>query len=114
MVDSLERGSGGFLPDVAGPDGVRISVRIEPAVARLVRIRDLWTTPKPWFMFNGVVRASEPVLAQSRFFKGQWVIDVESDDGDRRRLRYPSRADAFSDADRVCEVLRSNGVAGLR
>jgi hypothetical protein len=43
---SASRGAG-WLPDAVGPDGVRVTLQVEPAVERLRRWRHLWSVPAP-------------------------------------------------------------------
>jgi hypothetical protein len=102
------------LPDVFGPDQVRVSVAVEPAVERLVRERGQWMMPRlsllppPLQMWNML-----PALVQSTVLHGAWAVVVEADSGQRLRLARPNRGEALRAATSVCDAVRERGVTAL-
>ena len=107
---------GEWLDDAFGPDGVRVSLCVEPAVARLVRERDAWTTPHyGWFPSPGrnTLRDALPGLLQSWVFKDRWVVVIEADSGQRRRLTRANREEALGAAQAARERLVAEGVPAI-
>ena len=105
-----------WLDDVCGPDGIRVTVGIEPAVARLVRERDAWTVPKLGLFpdpTRNVVRNALPELLQSLVFKNRWAVVIEADSGQRRRLTRSSRDEALDVARSVWRRVKEVGVPAL-
>jgi hypothetical protein len=106
----------GELPDVVGPDGVRVSLRVEPAIDRLKRLRYLFFTPP---VVTDPVRAyvgyrHVPGWVQRVLLKDRWSVQIEADNGDRRRLVAPDYRAAVDEARRVREGIARDGVAYLR
>jgi hypothetical protein len=71
------------VPDVAGPDGVRVTLRVEPAVDRLRRWRFMFFTPPVLTQpVDAYVRYRIlPDLVQKYVLRDRWAVDVEADSG---------------------------------
>jgi hypothetical protein len=102
-------------PDVVGPDGIRVTLRIEPAVDRLLRWRRLWSTPEP-LTSPGSTYVDYRVLPGfvQRLLGGSWVVDVEADSGDRVRVTASTREEAVGYARQIRDGIEAQGVAFLR
>lgn len=55
-----------------------------------------------------------PGLVQRWVLRGRWVVDVESDSGERQRISVDARADAIDEARRIHAGIQKDGVAFLR
>jgi hypothetical protein len=108
--------SAGWLPGVAGPDGIHVTIRVEPAVDRLRRWRHLTSTPEP--LTSPISTAFEyevlPGLVQRYLFRDAWVVDVEADSGDRCRVKAETRDDAMNYARQIRAGVADTGVTFLR
>ena len=106
----------GWLPGVAGPDGIHVTIRVEPAVDRLRRWRHLTSTPEP--LTSPISTALEygalPGLVQRYLLRDAWAVDVEADSGDRCRVTAETREDAVKYARQVQAGVAEAGVAFLR
>jgi len=103
-----------WLPEVSGPDQVRVTVAVEPAVERLVRERGQWMVPRlsllprslqPWHLV--------PAVLQSAVLRDAWVVVVEADSGRRLRLSRPNRGKALQTAAALSDAVKERGVAAL-
>lgn len=105
----------GWMPDVSGPDGVRVTIRIEPAVDRWRRWRNLITTPDP--LAPAVVRRFDyqalPGLVQRYLLRDRWVVDVEADTGERCRVPAANQRDAIANAHRIHAGIQRDGLGFL-
>ena len=105
----------GQLPDAFGPDGIRVSLRVEPAVDRWRRSWKRTVAPNPLVPVS-VVRAEHGLvagLAQRYALGGKWVVDVEADSGRRLRIEEATREAAIATAKRIHAGVRQHGVAFL-
>lgn len=105
----------GQLPDAFGPDGIRVSLRVEPAVDRWRRALKMTMAPNPRLP-AAVVRAEQGFVAgllQRYAFGGRWIVDVEADSGRRLRIGKPTRDDAIATAKRIHAGVGQRGVAFL-
>jgi hypothetical protein len=104
------------VPDVAGPDGVRVTLRVEPAVDRFRRWRFMVSTPAvltdPAFAY--VSYRVLPDLVQRFVLRDRWAVDVEADNGQRCRVGARSRDDAIDYARKIHDGVADAGVAFLR
>ncbi|WP_459985536.1 hypothetical protein [Nocardioides sp. AN3] len=104
------------VPDVAGPDGVRVTLRIEPAVDRLRRWRFMVATPKvltdpaETYLSYRVL----PDLVQRYVLGDRWAVEVEADSGERTRVHASTRNDAIEHARKIHDGIARQGVAFLR
>ena len=105
-----------WLDDSFGPDGVRVTLCVEPAVQRLVRERDAWFAPK-LTIFPNPVRTAErrliPQIIQSRLLKGRWAVQIEADSGERLRLIRDTHEEAQTTARSIWQQVQDQGVAAL-
>ena len=103
------------ITDVTGPDGVRITLRIEPAVDRFRRWRLMLFTPRvltaPAETYLSYLVL--PDLIQRYLLHDRWAVDVEADTGERCRVKATSRDDAFEFARRIRDGIANHGVAFL-
>ncbi len=103
-----------FTNDVVGPDQIRVTIGVEPAVDKYVRGRDRWMIPdhsllpRSLRMWNVV-----PQLVQIGVFSGAWAVSVEADSGERLRLTRSDRDGALRQAHAVAMAVKANGVAAL-
>lgn len=105
----------GLFPATAGPDGVAVSVLVEPAATRMLRLyRSVHTPPvltnplRAWWenrIANGI--------AQDREVRGTWVVDVETDGGQHFRIKVASRADAIAQANEIHVGVKKDGAGYL-
>jgi hypothetical protein len=103
-----------WLDDAFGPDGIRVTIAVEPAVQRWIRARDQWTAPLfGWLPSRWQPRNLLPVVIQQRILKNAWAVNVESDSGVRVRLVRPTREAAWSAARTVSESVLQHGVSAL-
>jgi hypothetical protein len=104
------------VPDVAGPDGVRVTQRVEPAVDRFRRWRFMVSTP-PVVTDPAAAYVSYRVLPdpiQRHLLRDRWVVDVEADSGERCRVNAKTRGDAIEYARQIHDGVREQGVAFLK
>ena len=104
------------LSDAAGPDKVRVSVRVEPAVDRLLRWRLKLFTPA--VLTDPVDTHVEyrvlPRLVQKHVLRGRWAVEVEADSGDHVRVQADTRDLAIGYAQQIHVGVNEQGVAFLR
>lgn len=104
------------VPDVAGPDGVRVTLRVEPAVDRLRRWRFMFFTPpvltQPVDAY--VSYRILPDLVQKYLLRDRWAVDVEADSGERCRVKADTQAQAIDYARQIHEGVARQGVAFLQ
>jgi hypothetical protein len=103
-------------PDATGPDGVRVTLRVEPAVDRYKRLRNMWFTPAvvmdpfgTYFDYRTL-----PGLVQKYVLRDRWAIDVEADNGDNCRVMANSREEALGYARQIHDGVVADGVVFLR
>ena len=104
-----------WLPDASGPDGVRVTLRVEPAVDRFLRWRRLLTTPRPITrpFATAFDYGTLPGLVQRHVLRDRWAVDVESDTGEHYRVKAAEREQAMMYAKQVHEGVESRGVSFL-
>lgn len=102
--------------EVVGPDSVPVTVRLEPALYRLLRWRRRVFTPP--LLMDPIQSAIDyqlaPSFVQQRLLGGRWVVEVEADSGERVRVPGAARADALTYAQRILEGIKADGVGFLR
>ncbi|RNL61351.1 hypothetical protein EFK50_18540 [Nocardioides marmoriginsengisoli] len=104
------------VPDVHGPDGVRVTLRVEPAVDRLLRMRfklltpPVLTDPASTYLDYRVL----PRLVQKYVLRDAWAVDVEADNGEKCRVKASTREDAVEYARKIEAGVQEQGVAFLR
>lgn len=105
-----------WSPDVVGPDGIRVTLRVEPAVDRWRRWRFMLTTPEPitdplrtYFDYRVA-----PGLVQKYLLRDRWAVDVEADSGERCRVDAHTRDDAIQYARQIRDGVQAQGVEFLR
>ncbi|BBH18463.1 hypothetical protein Back2_27500 [Nocardioides baekrokdamisoli] len=106
----------GELPDALGPDHVRVTIRVEPAVDRLRRWQRSWGPPAVLTNPVGtyVDYTYAPGLIQKHLLRDRWVVDIEADSGEHCRMRAADRAAAITMANQVHAGVTADGVAFLR
>ena len=106
----------GQLPDTVGPDGVRVTLRVEPAVDRLRRWRYMWSTPAVLSDPVGtyVDYRTLPGIVQKHLLGDRWAVEVEADNGERCRVQATSRDEALGYAQQIHEGVTTDGVAFLK
>jgi hypothetical protein len=105
-----------WLDDAFGPDGIRVTLCVEPAVQRLIRERDAWFSPKVTIFPDPVRIAARrllPELVQSRLLKGRWAVVIEADSGERLRLTRDTHDDALASARAIWQQVHDHGVSAL-
>jgi hypothetical protein len=105
----------GWMPDTSGPDGVRVTIRIEPAVDRWRRWRNLMTVPDA-LVPAAVTRfdyQTLPGLVQRYLFRDRWVVDVEADTGERCRVAAADQRGAIANAQRIHAGIQREGLGFL-
>ena len=103
-----------WLEDAFGPDGIRVTVGIEPAVERGLRELHAWLgTPIVINPVRAAVRRMLPELVQSRLLKNRWAILVEADSGQRVRLMRPTRELALTVGEGIRRNVQQQGVRVL-
>lgn len=103
-------------PDATGPDGVRVTLRIEPAIDRFRRWRFLWSTPAVMMDPFGtyIDYRTIPGLVQKYVLRDRWAVEVEADNGDRCRIDASSRDEALKHARAIHDGVTARGAAFLR
>jgi hypothetical protein len=103
------------MSDALGPDGVRVTLRIEPAVDRLRRLRFMLTTPR--VLTNPIDTYLDyrvlPDLVQKHLLHDSWAVDVEADSGERCRVKATDQDQAIEYARRIHEGVEKEGVRFL-
>jgi hypothetical protein len=103
-----------WLPDAFGPDTVRVTIGVEPAVERLVRERDQWMVPRLSLLPRRLRLWNRlPAMAQDTLLDNAWAVVVEADSGERVRLTRPTREEAWQVATSVSDAVHEHGVAAL-
>lgn len=103
-------------PDATGPDGVRVTIRVEPAADRLLRMRLMFFTPP---VLTDPARAyldyrALPKFVQEKILRGRWVVRVEADSGEHCRVKANDQEGALSFARKICDGVETEGVSFLR
>jgi len=105
-----------WLDDAFGPDGIRVTLCVEPAVERLMRERDAWTTPK-FTVFPDPIRIAVrrllPEVVQSRLLGARWAVVIEADSGEKLRLTRETHDDALATARSTWQQVHDRGVSAL-
>jgi hypothetical protein len=108
-----------WLDDAFGPDRIRVTVAVEPAVDRLVRERDAWLVPRWGWLSSRLFPARWrpwnvlPGLVQKDMLHDSWAVMVEADSGQRVRLLRSTRDEAWLLATSIVESVRQRGVPAL-
>jgi hypothetical protein len=104
------------VPDVTGPDGVRVTQRVEPAVDRLLQYRLMFFTPPvlsdpagAYFEYRVL-----PRLVQKYVLRDRWTVVVEADNGEKCRVKASSRQDAVDYARLIQDGIAKQGVGFLK
>jgi hypothetical protein len=104
------------VPDVVGPDAVRVTLRVEPAVDRFRQLRFSVSTPRivtdPAATY--VSYRVLPDLLQRYVLRDRWVVAVEADSGERCRVKARTRGDAIAYAGRIHDGVERQGVPFLK
>jgi hypothetical protein len=104
------------VPDVAGPDGVRVTLRVEPGVDRFRRWRFMFSTPQvvtdPATTY--VSYRVLPDLVQRYVLRDRWAVVVEADSGAHCRVKATTREEAIEFAHQIHDGLAEQGVAFLK
>lgn len=98
-----------YLDDARGPDRIRVTIAIEPAVDRLVRANDRLGGS---FLLRGLGGRGRAAVQQV-VYDGAWVVDVETDAGDRVRVSRPDHASALELAQATWRDVTARGVAAV-
>lgn len=99
-----------YLDDVRGPDGVRVTIAVEPGGARLERNRERLGAGVPvprWVLWL------RPHVLGPYAARRTWVVDVEADSGRRARLRRPERHEAVYLAKTLWHEVNEGGLPAL-
>jgi hypothetical protein len=104
------------VPDVAGPDAVRVTMRVEPAVDRFRRWRFMISTPRVLTDPAETCLSYRvlPDLVQRYLLGDRWVVDVEADSGERCRVDSSTREEALAYAHQIHDGVKRQGVSFLR
>ncbi len=102
-----------WLPDVIVPDGTRVTLRVEPAVARLSRTYRRWTVPPMVLALLPRARRAITRTVQTDVLGDAWVVDVESDSGRTLRISRPTEAEAREVGLAISDRLAREGEAAL-
>jgi len=103
-------------PDATGPDGVRVTLRVEPAIDRFRRWRFKFFTPHVITDPVGTYLQYRllPNLVQKHVLRDRWAVAVEADSGEHCLVKATSRDDATSYARLIHDGVQAQGVAFLR
>lgn len=105
-----------WLDDAFGPDGVRVTICVEPAVERIVREGRAWGVfgPRPFESgWRRELRKLWPAVVQETVLDDRWAVVVEADSGQRLRLTRASRDEALAAARAGWQAVQERGVAAL-
>jgi hypothetical protein len=103
-----------YLDDSFGPDSIRVTVAVEPAVDRFVRARDQWTAPGFTLLpARDQLRNLLPGVVQDTVLGDAWAVVVEADSGQRVRRTCRTRDDAWALAQSIARSVRVEGVSAL-
>jgi hypothetical protein len=104
------------VPDAYGPDGIRVTLRVAPAVERLRRWSLFAPTPNVLADPAGTYTqyGAIPDLIQRRLLGDGWAVDIEADSGERTRVKAADRETALEYARRIHDGVQEQGVAFLR
>ncbi|WP_408897652.1 hypothetical protein ACJ5H2_00760 [Nocardioides sp. R1-1] len=102
-----------YLEDAFGPDGVRVTIAIEPAVDRFVRAQDKVGGSIILPLLGPLTGGRGRELTQRVVFGGAWIVDIESDAGKRLRVRRPDRASALALAKATWCAVSERGAAAV-
>jgi hypothetical protein len=102
-----------WLPEVTGPDGIAVTVRVEPAVEKWARTWFRWAVPP--LLLIAVPRAMRAVLgtAQKDILGDRWAVDLESDGGVKLRLTAPTEDEATALGQRISAAIAERGEAAI-
>jgi hypothetical protein len=102
--------------EVFGPDGVRVTLRVEPAIDRYRRWRfklstpNVVTDPIKTFVSYRVL----PDLVQRHVLRDGWRVNVEADSGERCLVKANDRDHAVDLAKQIRTGVQAQGVAFIR
>jgi hypothetical protein len=85
-----------YLEDAFGPDGIRVTIAIEPTVDRFVRAQDKLGGSLVVPVLGALTGGRGRKVVQEVVFAGAWVVDVETDAGERVRVRRPDHSSALA------------------
>ncbi len=102
-----------YLTDAVGPDGVRVTIAIEPAVDRLVRAQDKLGASLVVPFLGPLTGGRGRKVAQQVLFAGAWVVDVETDSGQRVRVSRADHSCALELAKVIWRDVRARGVEAV-
>lgn len=102
-----------YLPDVTGPDGVRVTLAVEHAVERFVRLREAFGMREFYLPFNGWFNKRLAQWAQHGPLRGRWAVAAEADSGERVRAAVRDKDAAVALAAQTRDAIARRGVAAL-
>lgn len=102
-----------YLEDAFGPDCVRVTIAIEPAVDRFVRAQDKVGGSIILPLLGSLTGGRGRDLTQRVVFGGAWMVDVETDAGKRVRVRRPDRASALALATATWRAVSERGASAV-
>ena len=102
-----------YLEDAFWPDGVRVTIAIEPAVDRFVRAQDKAGGSIILPSLGALTGCRGRDLTQRVVFGGAWTVDIETDAGKRVRVRRPDRASALALAKATWRAVSEGGAAAV-
>lgn len=99
--------------EVAGPDGVRVTLRVEPAIDRYRHWRSKLFTPHVITDPVGTYVSYRvlPDLVQQHLFRDSWRVNVEADSGERCLVKAKDRDHAIDLAKQIHTGIKAQGVA---
>ncbi|WP_436702091.1 hypothetical protein [Nocardioides sp. BYT-33-1] len=98
-----------YLEDAVGPDGIRVTIALEPAVDQLIRANDRLGGS---FLLRALSGRGQKVV-QQMVYGGAWVVDVETDAGRRVRIRVPDHGSALALAKETWRDVDERGVVAV-
>ncbi|MFJ9315331.1 hypothetical protein ACIRN4_14160 [Pimelobacter simplex] len=102
-----------YLDDVITPDGVRVTIALEPSVERLARGRERLGL-RAWYLpFNREANSRIARALQRSLLGGTWVVDIESDSGERQRTTCESYEAAMTLALRKAAKIQESGLTAI-
>ncbi len=102
-----------FLDDAYGPDEVRVTIAVEPAVRRLVRAREMLGLRAFALPFNRQVNDRLMSFLQTTPLRRRWAVAIETDTGLTARIRTSTREEAVSLARATWHDVRRRGVTAV-